>query len=301
MKLRIIGCVVGLLLMLTGCGGSGGGSGTVTDNSGTVTTASGQLNDTGINIYSDGVSSADLLIAPSGYPNQDAAYGRDYEPVALPKIGAGEVGFDFTKIAYDGQPFADQDLEFVWGHWYLHNEFWYAIRDNVTGLMWSVPVGYFNTRHYYNPPATPSLWEFWTFSWYNSDATTNGGHAGTELGGYGTNISGGGYYDDYLGSEYTDTEKYIAYQNRTALLGYSNWRLPTREELLGIMNFAGGYGNVLSSHFWPNQDHGAYWTSDTVAHDPLSAYVVYPGTVPVIESRLKSEANSVILVRKVGE
>lgn len=61
------------------------------------------LNDTGIDSYSDD-SHNGLTSEPATHPRQDARIGRDAQAKAgqLSKIGGGGKGFDFTKIASDG-------------------------------------------------------------------------------------------------------------------------------------------------------------------------------------------------------
>jgi hypothetical protein len=61
-----------------------------------------------------------------------------------------------------------------------------------------------------------------TYTWYNTDTTNNGGNAGTENGG---TCSGG---------TGCDTQTYVTDVNAIGLCGYTNWRMPTVEELQGI-------------------------------------------------------------------
>lgn len=105
-------------------------------------------------------------------PRQDARYGRDPHaaiPSGLSKIGAGDAGFDFSKIANSGTTLATSV-----GLGSTATE-WACTKDNVTGLVWEVKTtsGLRNSAHIY--------------TWYSNDGTKNGGNAGA----LGTNSCGG--------------------------------------------------------------------------------------------------------------
>lgn len=81
------------------------------------------LNDTGISRAADG-----SLLLP------DAGEGRDAQASRLTKVGAGVLGFDFTKICSSG------DVVFAGGCPItpaFPQNVWSCTRDNVTGLVWS--------------------------------------------------------------------------------------------------------------------------------------------------------------------
>ena len=90
------------------------------------------LNDSGQTQCYDGSAMVACTEANTGdsspYPRQDGQFGRDAQATAgkLTKIGGGSAGFDFTKIANDGSKLPASATE------------WYCVRDNVTGLTWSV-------------------------------------------------------------------------------------------------------------------------------------------------------------------
>ncbi|MDZ5456696.1 Lcl C-terminal domain-containing protein [Azohydromonas lata] len=81
------------------------------------------LNDTGILAAANGT-----VLAPDG------ATGRDAQAARLTKIGAGELGFDFTRICSSGHPL-DASNACPASPAYPTNV-WTCTRDNVTGLMW---------------------------------------------------------------------------------------------------------------------------------------------------------------------
>ena len=98
------------------------------------------LNDTGqTQCFDAGTNAlAECTAANTGdgalHPRQDGRFGRDAQAGAdaLTKIGSGEAGFDFTKIANSGSELADSA---VLGSGPTD---WACTRDNVTGLIWEV-------------------------------------------------------------------------------------------------------------------------------------------------------------------
>lgn len=66
------------------------------------------------------------------WPDQDGAGGRDAAGSALPKTGAGDAGFDFTKLSNAGL-----DLPASAAAGAAPGD-WGCTRDNVTGLVWRI-------------------------------------------------------------------------------------------------------------------------------------------------------------------
>ncbi|WP_341327142.1 DUF1566 domain-containing protein [Methylotuvimicrobium sp. KM2] len=104
-----------------------------------------QLNDTGITRCSNANSPTNLICPVTGFPGQDAEFGRDAQAMAgtLQKIGGGDAGFDFTKLDNDGRPLPASATE------------WDCVKDNVTGLIWEVKTKS-GLRSMYN-----------TYTWYD--------------------------------------------------------------------------------------------------------------------------------------
>ena len=196
------------------------------------------LNDTGIYWFYDGHTSF-LTDEPVGYEGQDASYGRDAQATAgtLIKVGGGRAGFDFTKLDASGQPLADQSADYA-------STPWSCVRDNVTGLVWEVKTddGGLHDKD-------------WTYSWYNSDASSNGGYAGV--------VNGGSCFD----TENCDTEKYVAAVNATELCGSNDWRMPTIEELLSIVDYTPSYdyGANLDTDYFPVFSNDFFWSASSCA------------------------------------
>jgi hypothetical protein len=81
------------------------------------------LNDTGISRAADG-----SLLLP------DAGDGRDDQASRLTKVGAGVLGFDFTKICSSGDVVFSDSCPITPA---FPQNIWSCTRDNVTGLVWS--------------------------------------------------------------------------------------------------------------------------------------------------------------------
>ncbi len=117
------------------------------------------------------------------------------------------------------------------------------VRDNVTGLIWEVKTDdgsvHDKDRQY---------------TCYDSDPATNGGNAGTP-------------------GEGTDTEDFINALNDEKFGGYSDWRMPTREELRSIADY-GRYHPAINDNYFPNAKSSQYWSSSSYAKDPGIAWIV---------------------------
>ena len=166
------------------------------------------LNDTGFTLYADDLHN-DLVVEPSTHPGQDARVGRDAasRAGALAKSGGGVGAFDFTKIANNGSALPPT------GTLGAGATDWGCTFDNVTGLLWEVKV---------NDPAH-LRYVAHSYTWFNSDSTTNGGDPGGANGG--TCHSAGR----------CDTEKFVQDVNSLGLCGHNDWRMPTVNELYSIV------------------------------------------------------------------
>ena len=208
-------------------------------------------------------------------PRQDARYGRDAQAAAgtLSKIGAGAAGFDFTKIANNGSTLpASATLG-------SNPADWACTKDNVTGLIWEVKTtsGLRDAAH--------------TYTWYSTDATTNGGNAGTA----GTDTCGGTLAAAPYNNQ-CNTRNFTAAVNAAMLCGANDWRMPTEKELLSIVH-AGAVNPSIDSAYFPNAPVGYwFWTRSTYAVNPAFAWIV-DFDVGVSNADLKSYNYAVRLVR----
>ncbi len=190
--------------------------------------AGAQLNDTGVTAGTDDTGA-------------DHQCGRDPAAAAgvLPKVGSGVEGFDFTALDASGS--ATTPSSGANPH--------PCVRDNVTNLTWEVKTddgGLRDKDH--------------TYSWYNTDGTTNGGNADTQA-----RLDSPGICGSTLTN--CNTEEYVAAVNvlATALCGFSDWRMPTREELRSIVDYGKSPGPAIDSNFFPNTEPSFFWSASGFA------------------------------------
>ncbi|EII3003404.1 DUF1566 domain-containing protein [Vibrio cholerae] len=199
------------------------------------------LNDTGLDWCADG-NQNNLDCPVQGYEGQDGEHGRDAlaRKGQLQKIGGGAAGFDFTKLDNSGNPLPETASD------------WSCVRDNVSGLIWEVkqPAGSAGLRDANH-----------TYSWYNPDNSTNGGHAGTQNGG------------SCQGSA-CDTQAFVNAVNSQGLCGASDWRLPSVNELLSIVHNGRSAPAIDPSYFPYTPQHSLYWSSFPDAYDSYGAWDV---------------------------
>ena len=155
----------------------------------------------------------------------------------------------YTKLDAAGNDLADSAVS------------WVMVRDNVTGLIWEVKENKDGVKDYGNPHDAYN-----TYTWYDSNPETNGGDAGTPGDG-------------------TDTEDFLNALNSLNFGGFSDWRLPGREELRSIVDY-GRYNPAIDTIYFPNtmspdllpMGDAFYWSSTTHAYDTDHAWLVYFGS-----------------------
>ncbi len=197
------------------------------------------LNDTGITSCSDDTTNG-LTCPQVTHPGQDAEYGRDK---TNNDSTDGLAGFSFTKISSAGAALPADATS------------WDCVRDNVTGLVWEVKTD--------NTPADLHDKD-WTYTWFQTDPTNNGGDAGTQNGG------------TCSGSSSCDTSGYVQAVNAAGWCGFTDWRMPTVDELSGIAALD-RINPAIDTAYFPNTNSAVFWSSSPNAYSGDYAWYVYFG------------------------
>jgi len=211
----------------------------------------GKLNDTGI-IYAGGNTAGNSKACASGTGKQDCSHGRD-SIKNLGKVGGGHAGFDFTKLGANGQPLAIQNKS-----WPITNDGsessgtnWACVKDNRTGLTWEIKQ--------------------------TEDGTPGGGglhHADDKYAWEDNSNSASGNYnacsDIVANNNNCTTKNFVNAVNESNLCGSSSWRVPTRFELVNLVNYGGipgkhtGVISALDTGYFPNVKYIEGYNSTTI-------------------------------------
>jgi len=202
------------------------GTGTITNDDAPAALGAG-LNDTGTttcsNALNNGLDCNSAAAGTDAFPGQDAEHGRDVGGVDAD----GRAGFVFTKLDAAGAALADQSVSFDVAPWT-------CVRDDVTGLVWEIKADGARNRDF-------------RYSWFNSSGVDDGGRAGIRgVTQCSTGIS-------------CDTESYTAAINALGLCNRKDWRLPTRTELLSLVEH-GAAVPLIDTGFFPDTVSDRYWS-----------------------------------------
>ena len=233
------------------------------------------FNDTGYVTYFDGTD-YDSVTPPSSHPNQDADFGLDV--TNGDEHSDGEYGFRYTKLDAHGNRLTPSATD------------WRCVRDEHTGLYIEAKqapialpsqseVDTWVKNHKDDPDATPYPWDSqssswrsasYTYTWYDSDNTTNGGYAGAPndlLYSAGPISSQCAYINDGSGSNYCNTASYIDSLNSRSICGITDWRLPSPVEARSFINFNVGSVPAGAVDFFPNLGERLFTHSSSVKQD----------------------------------
>lgn len=101
-----------------------------------------------------------------------------------------------------------------------------------------------------------------TFTWFSSESRVHKNDPGVRDGGE-------------CGLGRCDTEAFVEAVNSAGLCGHSDWRLPTREELMSLGAPApDGRGRVVDRQFFPHAAEGEFWSASTFQMYPSGAWAV---------------------------
>lgn len=140
---------------------------------------------------------------------------------------------------------------------------WSCVKDNLTGLWWEAKK---------DSTVSDLQNQDNLYTWYNPNPNNNGGSVGVQNGGSCT-------------GSLCDTLAYTGAVNAINLCGKSDWRLPTLQELLSLVN-NDTYSATTKSYvipainldYFPNTPAFDYWTSTPRAigsNDSWSVYFYY--------------------------
>ena len=164
---------------------------------------------------------------------------------------------DFLKMSNDGEIIELESSE------------WSCVLENNKSLVWEVKSESEGIQYALN-----------TYTWFD-------GYTGRKNNMYSNNC--------YWG-EGCNTLSFIDDINEAELCTYSDWRLPTRDELNSIKYYWGDSNILIDLDFFPNTQMGTYWTSGSEKDSPSLAYEIpffFGGSL----ARDKYKATFVRLVR----
>lgn len=215
---------------------------------GVIPVTNTKINDTGIlwggdyPVGNNENCTGDTVQMQDCYQGRDLTHNDDTDGVA---------GFDYTKISQEGVEISFDATE------------WDCVKDDVTGLIWEVKKGGNGIVGDEGSHDADDLYD-----WYNEDPSSNGGSVGFD------NDDGAvcAGYDETDQSTYCNTQAYVGRINAEGYCGYSDWRIPTRKELLSLVNY-GASGQSINTEVFP---HGGVfvWSSTPFAVNPNSAWGV---------------------------
>ena len=176
------------------------------------------------------------------------------------------VASGYSKIGSSGTALADQGLAYNVTGSEATSDKWDCVQDSSTNLMWEVKTDDDGLRDkdwgYMNNTAinTPTNW----------DPIIDGDYDNGTCQASSSNSDG----------ITCDTEGYIADVNSAQLCGHADWRLPTKDELVGLLNCTYGvdcdWNNapLIEQSYFPNALGRGYWSSSAYASFNSNAWVV---------------------------
>jgi len=224
------------------------------------------INDTGVDWGADTLATNSTNCKGMSIIEQDCSIGRDKlsRENKLKKIGSGAAGFDFTKLGHNGKALAIQNKSYSENGSEALGTKWSCVKDNATGLVWEVK------RNVTRASNLHSKEDY--FALYDTNSSTNGGRTGNVLGDVIGQCFGMTQQNQNDPASYCNTEAFIARVNTEKLCGSSNWRLPSKKELVSIIHYGAIGEPLIDKDFFPNAfaqtiPGSPYWASDALPVD----------------------------------
>lgn len=137
---------------------------------------------------------------------------------------------------------------------------WACLRDNRTGLVWEIKTVVGGLRDHR-----------WTYTPFDSDASTNGGYPGYK------DKTSGDCLRESMAESSCNTEAYIHAVRESGLCGSSDWRLPTVGELVAVAAQTSTEPPAATSRLIPNTLSGWYWTGvESIGITRFSRVILLP-------------------------
>jgi hypothetical protein len=179
---------------------------------------------------------------------QDCSHGRD---ATHNDDSDGHAGFSYTKLNSNGVLLANQNVDYA-------TTPWACVQDKVTGLIWEVKTDDGGLHDKDD-----------TYTWYNTDPSTNGGADGFADAAVAVCFG-------YSGTDpvtFCNTEAYVNRVNAAGWCGASDWRMPTRKELEGLVTYDRS-SPAIDLDYFPNAVSSSVWSGSPYAYVTIFAWYV---------------------------
>ena len=216
---------------------------------GTIPVTNTKVNGTGITWGANYPSGNNDTCIGESVEYQDCYYGRE---LTHNDDSDGRAGFSYIKVSASGTELAADASE------------WDCVKDQVTGSVWEVKKG---GNDIVGDEGTHDADDL--FNWYNTDPSSNGGGEGF-ADADGETCSG---YAEEDAATHCNTQAYAARVNQETYCGYSDWRVPTRKELLSLVDY-GVVTPMIETSYFPLGGQFV-WSATPVGTGTKSAWGVY--------------------------
>jgi hypothetical protein len=203
-----------------------------------------RLPDSGVLKYYNYADNAFTASAPDAeHLYQDADFGLDAEE-GVSSTSDGYASLSYTKLDRDGNRMPNDSVDY------------YCVRDNQTGVVYEANKADYGFRDRNN-----------TYIWVNEDKTTNGGGTAIPnarelqedeetqsiLVGQTCSFPKPNGNSGVRENRGCSTENYLRFMNSQSFCGFSDWRLPTIQELQNAVRFEAGESRFDDNFFADGQ------------------------------------------------